>query len=147
MGDPAAYRRQIRALLTHDRDTARQLNRMLSPADRPEFNEYLDAVFTVLVNWRFRHGCTADDAATFADHVTSHYRRRGVGANEYVIEEVVLGAVGGPLLLGEIPPDRKANAQVMVIGTMTDDDPQVAARVDDFLDRSEVVFDNGRDNH
>ncbi len=146
MGDPAAYRRQVHALILGDREMVRQLNQRLALEDRAGLDRYLAAVFEVLVQERLAgaataDGVSADAVAALADAAAAHYRGRGKAANELVIEDAILAAVGSPRILGEVPADRSEHARVMVVGTLSETEPWVRSRITELLDRAETAFD------
>src|SRR5690606_23535972 len=80
------HRELVEALATGEHAKARQLNEAISGEDRHGYNNYLGAVFAVLVDDHFKDNLSRDSIAKFVSRLRSEYQRAEHPINGLMIE-------------------------------------------------------------
>ena len=118
---------------------ANELNAAMPDTDRPAFNQYLSAVFAVLLEQRFRDDLSRDAIAAFANEMVGDYADTDIQIKPLTVEGVIRAASGEHHLLGDLSGEDVLSTQFLVIGKIVMHSQDIQADLDRFLDEAEEL--------
>lgn len=133
------HRELVEALATGEHAKARQLNEAISGEDRHGYNNYLGAVFAVLVDDHFKDNLSRDSIAKFVSRLRSEYQRAEHPINGLMIEGTIRAACGEEQLFNDIPGEQIYEAYVIVINKLATEGTVARADLDKFLNEAEEL--------
>lgn len=134
-----SYREQVKALATGNTQAASSMNEALPAEDRAGFNQFVSAVFAVLMERRFKDNLSRDSLAAFAVELCRNYENTGVQLKVLTVEGILRGSAGETHLLEGLAAEDIIGTQVLSIAKIAAEDPAVSADIDQFLDDAEAL--------
>ena len=135
----SAHREQVKALATGNTQAASSMNEALPAEDRAGFNQFVSAVFAVLMERRFKDNLSRDSLAAFAVELCRNYENTGVQLKVLTVEGILRGSAGETHLLEGLAAEDIIGTQVLSIAKIAAEDPAVSADIDQFLDDAEAL--------
>lgn len=133
------YREQIKLMATGHGRQASEMNAAMPAEDRVSFNQFLSAVFAVLMDHRFKDNLNRDSLAEFSAELCRNYKNSNLSLKPLIVEGILRGSAGETHLLEGISADNIVGTQVLVIAKVAAEDPEVSSGIDKFLDEAEEL--------
>ncbi|GAB3648582.1 hypothetical protein [Glycomyces tarimensis] len=135
------HREQVKALATGNTQAASSMNEALPAEERAEFNQFVSAVFAVLMERRFKDNLSRDSLAAFAIELCRNYENTGVQLKALTVEGILRGSAGETHLLEGIVAEDIIGTQVLAVAKISAEDPLVRSDIDQFLDDAEELVE------
>lgn len=139
MTGSAVHREQLRAFATGDIDRAQELNDSLAAEDRAKYNMLLGALFAVLLDNHFEGNTSPQAIAAFVDKIRRDYEAAGQPFNAWTVEGILRATAGEEHLLNEFSSEEIMATQTLIVGRLAISKPEVAEKIDEFLDEAEQI--------
>ena len=133
------HRALVEALASGEHTKARQMNEAMPAEERHDYNNYLAAVFAVLVDDYFGENISRDAIAKFANQLRREYAKAEHPINGLMIEATIRASCGESQLFNDIPGEQVYEAYVIVINKLATQETTTRPDLDSILNEAEQL--------